>query len=87
MQYPIRTRAGMLAAVALAAAAAAPASAQTLPPAQQVVERYIEAVGGRDAFRQHDYRRSEMEMAEAVNLARDAGRKYIKVASQELFGH
>ena len=30
--------------------------------------------------------RSEAELAEAVTLARDAGRKYIKVASQELSG-
>jgi mannose PTS system EIIA component len=30
--------------------------------------------------------RSEMPIAEAVTLARDAGRKYIKVASQELSG-
>ena len=30
--------------------------------------------------------RSEMSLNQAVNLARDAGRKYIKVASQELSG-
>lgn len=30
--------------------------------------------------------RSEVELEEAVTLARDAGRKYIKVASQELSG-
>jgi mannose PTS system EIIA component len=30
--------------------------------------------------------RGEMSLNEAVNLARDAGRKYIKVASQELSG-
>lgn len=30
--------------------------------------------------------RGEMTLAEAVNMARDAGRKYIKVASQELSG-
>lgn len=30
--------------------------------------------------------RTEMPLAEAVALARDAGRKYIKVASQELAG-
>ncbi len=30
--------------------------------------------------------RSEMPLAQAVALARDAGRKYIKVASQELSG-
>ncbi len=30
--------------------------------------------------------RSEMTLAQAVNMARDAGRKYIKVASQELSG-
>jgi hypothetical protein len=64
MRFQIRTRIGVLAAVALAATAAAPsADAQTLPPAIQIVERYVEAVGGRDAFRQHDSRRSEVEMA------------------------
>lgn len=64
MHYQIRTRTGVLAAVALAAAAAAPsAGAQTLPPATQIVERYIEAVGGRDAFAHHQYRRTEMEMS------------------------
>ncbi len=30
--------------------------------------------------------RGEMTLAQAVNMARDAGRKYIKVASQELSG-
>ena len=30
--------------------------------------------------------RSELTLAQAVNIARDAGRKYIKVASQELSG-
>ncbi len=30
--------------------------------------------------------RAEMPLAQAVNTARDAGRKYIKVASQELSG-
>jgi PTS system mannose-specific IIA component len=30
--------------------------------------------------------RSEVELKEAVRMARDAGRKYIKVASQELSG-
>jgi mannose PTS system EIIA component len=30
--------------------------------------------------------RSEMPLAQAVSLARDAGKKYIKVASQELSG-
>ncbi len=30
--------------------------------------------------------RAEMTLAQAVNIARDAGRKYIKVASQELSG-
>lgn len=30
--------------------------------------------------------RTEMTLAQAVNTARDAGRKYIKVASQELSG-
>jgi hypothetical protein len=62
MRYQIRIRAALLTAVALATASV-PAAAQTLPPASQIVERYIEAVGGRDAFRQHEFRRSELEMA------------------------
>jgi hypothetical protein len=62
MRYQIRTRAALLTAVALATASV-PAAAQTLPPASQIVERYIEAVGGRDAFTQHEFRRSELEMA------------------------
>jgi hypothetical protein len=36
-------------AAALALAAAAPAAAQELPPAEQLVQRYVQAIGGRDA--------------------------------------
>jgi hypothetical protein len=42
-----RIRAALAAALALAAAA--PAAAQELPPAQQLVARYLDAIGGRDA--------------------------------------
>ena len=35
---------------AAAAMAVAPASAQTLPPAKQIVDRYVEAIGGREAI-------------------------------------
>ena len=37
-------------ALAACALAPAPAAAQQLPPAQQLVQRYLEAVGGRDAL-------------------------------------
>jgi hypothetical protein len=36
-----------------AAMAAAPAAAQTPPPAEQLVQRYVEAIGGRDAVLGH----------------------------------
>jgi hypothetical protein len=41
------TRASVLATLAIVAAV--PASAQELPPAEQLVERYVQAIGGRDA--------------------------------------
>jgi hypothetical protein len=63
MSRPLRTRSGALAVLALAALAAASADAQTLPSATQIVERYIDAVGGRDAFARHSYRTTEMEMS------------------------
>lgn len=44
-----RTPAALLGA-ALLAAAAAPAGAQPLPPAAQLIDRYVEASGGRDAM-------------------------------------
>jgi hypothetical protein len=37
-------------ALAVCALAPAPAAAQQLPPAEQLVERYLQAVGGRDAL-------------------------------------
>lgn len=45
------TRAPLVGALALAAALAAPASAvaQELPPAQEIIDRYVEAIGGREA--------------------------------------
>lgn len=48
----IRTlRAPVLGALALATAVAAPsaATAQDLPPAQEIIDRYVEAIGGREA--------------------------------------
>lgn len=42
-----RTRASILATLAIVAAV--PAEAQDLPPAEQLVQRYVQAIGGRDA--------------------------------------
>lgn len=39
----------VLAALAIAVAGAAPAASQDLPPAQEIIDRYVEAIGGRDA--------------------------------------
>jgi hypothetical protein len=47
MTFVLRTRAALLGAAALLAAA--PAAAQELPPAAELVDRYVEAIGGRDA--------------------------------------
>lgn len=57
---PIRALA--LAGAALAVAAA-PARAQTLPQAQQVVARYMAAIGGEQAISAHQFRRMQMEMS------------------------
>jgi len=50
-----------LAAVALAMTAGA-ADAQQLPPAQQIADRYVEAIGGRAAVARHQHRRTVSEM-------------------------
>ena len=61
----IRTRFGRalgLAALALAVHAGA-AAAQQLPPAAQVVERYVQAIGGRDVAARFHSRHVTAEMA------------------------
>lgn len=52
---------------ATAALAAAPARAQDLPPARQIVDAYVAAIGGMDAIAQAQHRhfRGEMTMAAA----------------------
>lgn len=50
-----------LAALTLAASAGG-AQAQQLPPAQQIVDRYMEAIGGRAAVARHKQRRVVAEM-------------------------
>jgi zinc protease len=57
-----RTAAGALAALAIAAPAHR-AAAQQLPAARDVLERYVEAVGGRTAMLRHDNRRTVAEMS------------------------
>ena len=52
-----------LAAAALAAVLGAPAAqAQTLPTAREVLDRYVQALGGRDAMTRHQFRRTVAEM-------------------------
>ncbi|HEU0052969.1 MAG TPA: hypothetical protein VFQ39_07315 [Longimicrobium sp.] len=50
-------------ALALPAARAAAQATPQLPEAREVLERYIEAVGGRTAMLRHDARRTEAEMS------------------------
>jgi hypothetical protein len=52
-----------LAAIALAmTTAGAEAQAQQLPPAQQIADRYVQAIGGRAALARHKHRRVVSEM-------------------------
>lgn len=55
-------RALVLAGAALSVAAA-PAQAQTLPTAQQVVARYVTAIGGEQAISTQQFRRVQIEMS------------------------
>lgn len=55
-------RALALSALALSAAAGG-AGAQTLPPARQVIDRYVEAIGGKRAAAAHQSRRMVAEMS------------------------
>lgn len=50
------------ASLCLALALPLSAAAQQLPPAKQVVDRYVEAVGGREAIARHKFRTVESEM-------------------------
>ncbi len=51
------------AALCLALALPLTAAAQQLPPARQVIDRYVEAVGGREAIARHRFRSMETEMS------------------------
>jgi hypothetical protein len=53
-------RAGLALCLALALPLAA--AAQQLPPAKQLVDRYVEATGGRDAYMKHKSRTTEIEI-------------------------
>ncbi len=55
-----------LAAVALAMTAGA-ADAQQLPPAQQIVDKYVQAIGGRAAIARHQQRKTVAEMSIPAN--------------------
>lgn len=82
-------RTSALRTLALAGAAlavtAAPARAQQLPPAQQVVARYVSAIGGLQALSGQQYRHMQAEMsmpAAGMTLTMDAyqareGNKYV----------
>lgn len=51
------------AALCLALVLPLTAAAQQLPPARQVIDRYVEAVGGREAIARHRFRSMETEMS------------------------
>ncbi|MEW5928090.1 MAG: hypothetical protein AB1941_11440 [Gemmatimonadota bacterium] len=53
-------RAGLALCLALALPAAA--AAQQLPPAKQLIDRYVEVTGGRDAYMKHRSRTTEIEL-------------------------
>lgn len=53
-------RAGLALCLALALPAAA--AAQQLPPAKQLIDRYVEVTGGRDAYMKHRTRTTEIEL-------------------------
>lgn len=52
-----------LGAAAFVLTAAAPAAAQQLPPAAQIVAKYVDAIGGRAAWSQHTARHVVAEMS------------------------
>lgn len=60
--YRARTAHALPLILAALASAPAPASAQ-LPDAEQVVARYIDAIGGEAALRKHQYRHDKITMA------------------------
>jgi hypothetical protein len=67
MKHTALSPAGVLrragAALCLALALPLAAAAQQLPPAKQVLDRYVEAIGGRDAIARQKFRTVESEMA------------------------
>jgi Cu/Ag efflux protein CusF len=54
---------GLAVAAVLAASAASGAQAQQLPPARQLVDKYVEAIGGRQALARHQQRKVVSEMS------------------------
>lgn len=57
----------ILAGAALALVCSAPAArAQQLPPARQIVERYVEAIGGRRVLEQQRFRHIVTEVRSSV---------------------
>jgi hypothetical protein len=52
-----------VAALALGFSAGDVAAQQALPPAKQIVDRYVEAIGGRAALARHDFRHMVAEMS------------------------
>ena len=52
-----------IAGAALALSAGGAAAQQALPPAKQIVDRYVEAIGGRDALSRHNFRHMVAEMS------------------------
>ena len=56
-----------VATLALGFSAGGAAAQQALPPAKQIVDRYVEAIGGREAMTRHAYRHMVAEMAMPAN--------------------
>jgi hypothetical protein len=63
MKLQTRSFRTLVLAGAAAALAAAPARAQDLPPARQIVDAYMEAIGGMDAISQAQHRHFRGEMS------------------------
>ena len=56
-----------IAGAALVLSAGGAAAQQALPPAKQIVDRYVEAIGGRDALARHNFRHMVAEMSIPAN--------------------
>lgn len=74
-------RAGLALCLALALPAAA--AAQQLPPAKQLIDRYVQATGGRDAYMKHSSRTSEIEI-EMPAMGMKMGMRMVQAAPNRM---